>query len=252
VTLTVDTARPQDIWPDPDFRPASQEVEDAIFAEAKRVTADDIARCGLNAAPWYCAFFIAEDRVKARLEAEQEKNAAEAKRRKSPPQPRPVARGGVHPSAMKWAKWPKPPDVDKLKDVPDRYREHLREWYQERAPGLGVYRPELDDRQTPTIGDLRKVHREVTIALDQAMCTIVYLSKRIKDLEARKMPEYRGIWQDGETYPESSLVTSQGSLWISKAQTKGVRPGDGSCWELAAKRGRDGRHAPRDGKDATT
>lgn len=244
--ITVYSATAADVWPDPFYRPASKAVEDAIFVEAKRVTADDIERCGLNAAPWYCAFYIAQHRVEARIEAEKELAKADVQRRQSPPQPKPVAKGSVHPSAKKWELWPK--------SAADAYanetsRKHSEDWRRKRVP-LAVYRPSLDDRQAATISDCRKIFRETLVYSDMISEALVFyvneLYKRIKDLEERRMPEYRGIWSEGEDYDESSLVTSGGSLWISSIKSKGVRPGDGKCWELAAKKGRDGRHCAKD------
>jgi hypothetical protein len=64
-----------------------------------------------------------------------------------------------HPSASRWAKWPQPPDVDGASPA---FLEHIKEWAAERAP-LAVYRPGLDDRQTPTISGCRKIYRDSQI-----------------------------------------------------------------------------------------
>lgn len=240
MTLTVYTATPRDVWPDGSGH--SREVEDEIMRVAKHeVTAEDVARSGQTFASWYIPYFLAEGIVRQRRETREKLQKLKRQQAPRQPQPQPVAKGSQHPSADKWSKWPRHPDLDKIKDIPDRYREHLKEWHQERQPKLAVYRRELDDRQTPTIGDLRKMYRETIIGLDQLESLIVYLSKRIKALESRPVPKYHGIWDSNQEYEDNSIVTHQGSMWIAKVQTKAVRPGDGNVWTLCVKKGRDGR-----------
>lgn len=57
---------------------------------------------------------------------------------------------------------------------------------------------------------------------------------------------YRGVFRDGEAYEQGDTVTWGGSLWFCNEPTTD-KPLDGSkTWQLAAKRGRDGKDA-RDG-----
>jgi hypothetical protein len=53
---------------------------------------------------------------------------------------------------------------------------------------------------------------------------------------------YRGVHKDGEAYEEGDTVTSGGSLWVALKDAT-TKPGieGGSEWQLAVKRGRDGR-----------
>jgi hypothetical protein len=52
------------------------------------------------------------------------------------------------------------------------------------------------------------------------------------------------IFREGNVYPRGAVVSSDGSLFICKEETK-QRPGVGRAWRLAVKRGKDGK----DGKD---
>ena len=67
------------------------------------------------------------------------------------------------------------------------------------------------------------------------------LEARIKVLEARPTPEYKGIWATGTSYAEGSMVTHGGSVWHCNRATTD-KPGDGSAaWTLAVKHGKDAR-----------
>ena len=74
----------------------------------------------------------------------------------------------------------------------------------------------------------------------------IELEARIKSLEARPMVKYCGVYAPGQSYPENSLVTKAGSLWIAK-QTTDACPGDGApdAWQLCVRKGRDGKDATR-------
>lgn len=56
------------------------------------------------------------------------------------------------------------------------------------------------------------------------------------------VPLYRGVFADGETYVKGDTVTWGGSLWHCSAETVD-KPGAGDSWQLAVKKGRDGRDA---------
>ena len=59
----------------------------------------------------------------------------------------------------------------------------------------------------------------------------------------------RGVWTVDAAYVKGDVVTFGGSMWIAKAESQGVKPGEAAdasrAWRLAVKHGRDGRH----GKD---
>jgi Carbohydrate binding domain. len=52
---------------------------------------------------------------------------------------------------------------------------------------------------------------------------------------------YQGTYQAGRTYVTGDTVTSGGALWHCGATSTITRPGDSSDWQLAVKRGQDGR-----------
>lgn len=56
------------------------------------------------------------------------------------------------------------------------------------------------------------------------------------------VPLYRGVFADGQTYMKGDTVTWAGSLWHCSAETAD-KPGAGDGWQLAVKKGRDGRDA---------
>src|SRR5438552_2158684 len=67
------------------------------------------------------------------------------------------------------------------------------------------------------------------------------LEARIKALEARPALQYLGIWTEGDQHREGDFVTYHGSLWHCNAIATQSRPGDGDAWQLAVKRGANGR-----------
>ncbi|CAA2106021.1 phage portal protein [Variovorax paradoxus] len=72
------------------------------------------------------------------------------------------------------------------------------------------------------------------------------------DLHPFSLPAmiYRGVFREGETYEQGDTVTWGGSLWFCNEPTAD-KPLDGSrTWQLAAKRGRDGKDARDPGAQA--
>ena len=66
--------------------------------------------------------------------------------------------------------------------------------------------------------------------------------------EARRIPlalpflKYQGTYQAGRTYVEGDTVTAAGGIWHCRASSTTARPGEGvTGWQLAVKRGQDGR-----------
>jgi hypothetical protein len=62
---------------------------------------------------------------------------------------------------------------------------------------------------------------------------------RVKALEERPMLRYLGVWNESITYEPGNVATHDGSMFHCNTRNKGVRPGDGSVWQLSVKRGRD-------------
>lgn len=70
---------------------------------------------------------------------------------------------------------------------------------------------------------------------------IVELEAHVIKLEQQPTMKYLGVWNLERTYFIGDFVTDDGSLWHCDKACTGVRPGDGVCWVLAVKRGRDGK-----------
>lgn len=79
---------------------------------------------------------------------------------------------------------------------------------------------------------------------------IMPLATRLKALEQRcaelerglEQRSYKGVWDASVTYDEHNLVTMGGSVWIARRATCD-KPGTSDAWQLAVKKGRDGRDA---------
>ena len=70
------------------------------------------------------------------------------------------------------------------------------------------------------------------------------LEKRVAELEARPTFKYRGVHVVGQQYSPGDFVTDGGCLWYAHRSTV-QRPGDGPDWQLAVRKGRDGKDATR-------
>ena len=53
---------------------------------------------------------------------------------------------------------------------------------------------------------------------------------------------YRGVFKDGTSYSQGDVVTFGGSAWVAKEDTT-TKPEASAAWQLAVKRGRDGKDA---------
>jgi hypothetical protein len=65
----------------------------------------------------------------------------------------------------------------------------------------------------------------------------------IAELKARSTMKYEGVWAAEKVYNVGDFVTDQGSLWHCWDANCGVRPGSSDAWQLAVRKGRDGRDA---------
>ena len=69
------------------------------------------------------------------------------------------------------------------------------------------------------------------------------LMKRVSTLEAQiEQRKYVGVWDQGTAYLQHNMVSYDGSVWFAKANT-GSKPGTDGTWQLAVKKGRNGRDA---------
>ena len=76
------------------------------------------------------------------------------------------------------------------------------------------------------------------LAMGLVQC-MVWLVKQIEKLENSPL-EYTGLHEQGKGYKKNQFVTCNGSLWACLKPTH-QRPGDTSDWQLAVKRGKDGK-----------
>lgn len=60
---------------------------------------------------------------------------------------------------------------------------------------------------------------------------------------------YRGVWRESEVYTQGDATTRDGSVWMLTTPKQAGKPGsDGSGWQLAVKKGTDGRAGIRGDK----
>jgi hypothetical protein len=70
------------------------------------------------------------------------------------------------------------------------------------------------------------------------------IEARLAALEEKPSVRYCGVWEAGKDYMNGDAVTKGGSLWICKLNHVSSEPGvDYVSWQLAVKRGRDGKDA---------
>jgi hypothetical protein len=91
------------------------------------------------------------------------------------------------------------------------------------------------------IADLIRVH--VATATKPLRDKIEALE--LRTIEAEKQAaefRYRGVWQPSELYRRNNFITHDGSVWVCLRDTEG-KPGTVLDWQLAVRRGRDGKDA---------
>jgi hypothetical protein len=84
------------------------------------------------------------------------------------------------------------------------------------------------------------------VTLHLACKEINKLKTRIKELEARPALDYTGLHEPGRSYRKGQAVSHGGSVWIAMHDMPNAPGTPNSGWQLAVKRGRDGK----DGKVA--
>ncbi len=83
---------------------------------------------------------------------------------------------------------------------------------------------------------------KVLLALAKGIATAINerlapMEARIAQLEQKPVVKYAGIWQQSKTYPEGSLITHAGGLWLATETTSGTPGTDASGFRLVVKRG---------------
>lgn len=67
------------------------------------------------------------------------------------------------------------------------------------------------------------------------------IKKDIDALKAIPRLEYLGVWNAQKVYAVGNFVTDGGSLWHCSSPNANARPAQSDCWQLACKRGSDGK-----------
>ena len=86
--------------------------------------------------------------------------------------------------------------------------------------------------------DLDAVLRVLSPVIKKLVATNRSLEARIVGLEER---QYKGVWDSQSQYAPGSSVTWDGSQFVALTASIGVRPGRGGPWQLAVKKGSDGK-----------
>ena len=97
-----------------------------------------------------------------------------------------------------------------------------------------------------TVDDLADaIEHHVIRARAPLQAEIISLRKEIgslrEELGKRSTLKYEGVWNSEKVYNVGDFVTENGSLWHCWDANVGVRPGSSDKWQLAVKRGRDGK-----------
>lgn len=80
------------------------------------------------------------------------------------------------------------------------------------------------------------------ISVKRLRDNVTRLEIRVSELEAQRSLKYLGVFKDGLDYLPGDFVTFAGSVWHCREATRD-RPGSSVCWQLAVKRGADGKDA---------
>jgi hypothetical protein len=110
----------------------------------------------------------------------------------------------------------------------------------------------IRDRVAEVEKQLATVKAAATGAGDAQMAArVTELEKLFMELKHEGRLEYHGVWSPDQTYNRHASVTSGGCLWIAREPNQNCKPGASATWQLAVKKGRDGRDL-RDHRDRTT
>ena len=116
-------------------------------------------------------------------------------------------------------------------------------------------RLEAFTKQIPDAFD--QIGRELTLV--RIMATDPSVDRRLKELDDRidllhslhhalalEMQDhcYKGVWNPDDVYRKHNSATLGGSVWIALEDDPG-KPGESRAWQLAVKRGENGRDARR-------
>ena len=90
----------------------------------------------------------------------------------------------------------------------------------------------------------------IKTAVNKVKADVARLDSRLTRVESEPRPHYLGVWKAEDAYGAGACVTWDGSMWIARIPSTGLKPGDGAmsaqAWALAVKRGRDARDRESD------
>ena len=190
-------ATDNDVWPDARERPPLAMREEIRRIARIEVTEEDIESLGF--VPWYAKFYVAEQRVRARMDA--------AKAALPAPPSAPAA------------------DPEELQQLRRRVAKLERMVLGKNAvllkavgTAIGRSRREIEDR--------------VKALEDRAP---VPIPLPLLDQHDRPTMRYAGLWNATKSYQSGDLATHNGSGWVAQIDSTGLKPGDGVGWKLAIK-----------------
>jgi hypothetical protein len=196
VPATVYDAQDHDIWPNLADRPPPAMREQIRQVAQDEVTEQDIE--GLTFAPWYAKFYVAEGRVRARMDA--------AKVALPPPPPVPSV---------------DPEELQRLRRRVAKLEQGLLTkggWFVKAVgQAIGEVHRQIDDRI-----DALEGRDPVPLPVPDWNTPTVH---------------YCGLWNAKHLYGPGAMVTYNGGGWIAvSAMAAGVKPGNGPTgWRLAIK-----------------
>jgi hypothetical protein len=93
----------------------------------------------------------------------------------------------------------------------------------------------------------KEVRAVITAVAAEVASYIKQLHERVAELEAHQALFYAGTWSEGagKAFGKGAACTHHGSLWIATRATCSEPGTPDSGWQLAVKRGRDGKDAKR-------
>jgi hypothetical protein len=114
-----------------------------------------------------------------------------------------------------------------------------------RELGKVVGRDGVDAKGEPGRDALALTNFDTALSEDGRVLTLSLENDEVRVTHELQLPVmiYRGVFKDGQTYVQGDTVTFGGSLWHCNAQTT-EKPLEGrGVWQLATRKGRDGKDA---------
>jgi hypothetical protein len=85
---------------------------------------------------------------------------------------------------------------------------------------------------------------QFTQAIVKLGAELISLARTVELLKNKTTPNWRGYWDETETYAPGDVVFLGGSSWIANITVKAKPTTQDSMWSLFARSGRDGKSKP--------